>query len=115
MERTYIEEKDFDKVDFTATGVPMGDYENCSFVNCNFLNTDLSNISFSECAFIGCNVTLAKLSKTSFRDIKFKDCKLLGLHFNDCDAFLFAVDFENCFLNLSSFYKLKLKKTSFKN
>ena len=40
---------------------------------------------------------------------------MIGLHFEDCEPFLFEVNFDNCLLNLSSFYKLKLKKTSFKN
>ena len=37
------------------------------------------------------------------------------MHFENCDQFLFEVDFDNCVLNLSSFYKLKLKKTRFKD
>lgn len=115
MERKYIEEKNFENIDFSETALPDGDYENCSFVNCNFSNTDLSKICFSECDFKGCNVSMAKLTKTAFKDIKFIDCKLLGLHFEHCDNFLFAVDFENCNLNLSCFYKLKLRKTRFKN
>jgi len=39
----------------------------------------------------------------------------LGLHFEDCSDFLFSVSFDNCILNLSSFYKRKLKKIIFKN
>ena len=58
---------------------------------------------------------MAKLVKTALREAKFKDCKLLGLHFDDCSDFLFEVDFENCILNLSSFYKLKIKDTKFKD
>jgi fluoroquinolone resistance protein len=58
---------------------------------------------------------MAKLTKTAFKDIKFKTCKLLGLHFSDCSDFLFSVDFDDCILRLSSFYRLKLKKTKFKN
>jgi uncharacterized protein YjbI with pentapeptide repeats len=49
------------------------------------------------------------------RDIRFIDCKLLGLHFEDCSDFLFAVHFDKCVLNLSSFFKQKLKKTVFSN
>jgi uncharacterized protein YjbI with pentapeptide repeats len=49
------------------------------------------------------------------QDISFKDCKLLGLRFDDCSDFLFAVQFNNCSLNLSSFYKRKLKNTKFRN
>jgi uncharacterized protein YjbI with pentapeptide repeats len=49
------------------------------------------------------------------RDLKFIDSKLLGLHFQDCSDFLFAVNFDKCILNLSSFFKQKLKKTFFKD
>ena len=85
------------------------------FINCNFSNTDLYKIVFSECEFNGCNLSMVKLEKTALKDIRFKDCKLLGVHFGKCDDFLFAVNFENCTMNLASFYKRKLKKTKFLN
>ena len=75
----------------------------------------MSKFSFSECEFLGCNISLADLTKTGFQGVKFKDCKLLGLHFENCSEFRFDVDFDNCVLNLSSFYKRKLKKVEFKN
>jgi fluoroquinolone resistance protein len=115
MEKAYVEDEKFEKIDFTENGLTRGEYENCVFIHCNFSNTDLSRTSFSECKFINCNLSLANLTNTVFRGIKFKDCKLVGLHFNHCDAFLFTVDFDHCLLNLSSFYKRKLKKTSFKH
>lgn len=115
MERTYIEDTTFEKIDYTERALVSATYESCHFVNCNFSNTNLSGIQFSECVFTGCNLSMAKLGKTAFRDVTFKACKLLGLHFHDCDAFLFAVYFEHCILNVSSFYKVKLKKTIFKN
>jgi fluoroquinolone resistance protein len=40
---------------------------------------------------------------------------MLGLHFMNCNPFLFTVDFDNCSLNVSSFYKMRLKKLRFKN
>lgn len=40
---------------------------------------------------------------------------MLGLKFEHCNPFLFSVNFESCQLNLSSFYKLKLKKIKFSN
>jgi len=39
----------------------------------------------------------------------------MGLQFATCDDFLFTATFENCILNFSSFYKMKLKKTVYKN
>jgi fluoroquinolone resistance protein len=115
MEPGYFSEKIFDKIDFTQNPLPAGEYEYCTFSNCDFSNTDLSGIKFLECGFQACNLSLSKLVKTAFNDIKFVDCKMLGLHFENCHEFGFAVQFDNCTLNHCSFYKRKLKKTLFKN
>lgn len=115
MGNIYFEEKHFKDIDFSTTTITKGEYENCSFSNCNFSNANLSGISFSECQFNDCNMSMAKLSETAFRDIEFGGCKLLGLHFDHCKDFLFSATFDNCTLNLSSFYKLKLKRTLFKD
>ena len=85
-------------------------YENCQFIHCDFSNTDLSNIHFIDCTFIGCNMSLAKLTDTLLRDIIFKECKMLGLRFDTCAAYGISCSFENCQLNLSSFYQVKIKK-----
>lgn len=92
-----------------------GEYEKCTFNNCDFSDSDLSEIRFSECEFIACNLSMAKLTKTAFRDVIFKNCKMLGLHFENCNEFDLLFRFENCVLNFSSFYKSKLKRTVFKN
>lgn len=115
MSSILIEDKLFEKLDFTSTLLAKGEYDHCRFVHCNFSNGDLSHIQFSECEFYDCNLSTASLVQTAFKDITFKDCKLQGLHFENCNDFLFEVVFDNCILNLSSFYKLKLKKTIFKN
>ncbi|MBK7873175.1 MAG: pentapeptide repeat-containing protein [Saprospiraceae bacterium] len=114
MSKIYIEDKLFKSVDFSETELTKGDYERCSFANCVFLNVDLSAINFVECTFEHCDLSMAKLANTGFRDVRFKSCRLLGLHFEDCNDFLFSVAFENCQLNLSSFYQKTLKVTVFK-
>ncbi len=108
------EEKTFLKQDFTQQSLPKGEYEYCNFQQCNFSQTDLSGIRFLECTFTGCNLSLAKLLHTAMRDLTFKDCKMLGLRFDECDAFGFSVSFNSCQLNHSSFYERKLKKMVFK-
>jgi len=115
MEKLYFEEKLFELQDYSENLLPAGNYENCQFVNCNFSNSNISNVNFTECEFNGCNLSMAILAKTAFRDIRFIGCKLLGLHFEHCNEIGFTVYFDNCILNLSSFYKLKFKKTTFKN
>jgi uncharacterized protein YjbI with pentapeptide repeats len=109
------ENKIFDKVDYTASPLARGEYENCTFKNCNFYGSDLSNIIFRECLFDGCDLSLAAFKNTTLNDIRFVNCKLLGIQFQECNSFLLSFGFENCILKLSVFYKLKLKKISFIN
>lgn len=114
MDKIYIEDKTFDSKVFSGTGLAVGEYELCKFINCDFSNSKLADIDFTECIFTGCNLSMANLTRTGFRDVQFKDCKMMGLHFENCSEFLFEVGFENCVLSLSSFYKRKLKKTQFR-
>ena len=93
MEKKYIEDKTFERISFTGTSLIRGEYDNCQFLHCDFTGLDLSGIGFSGCVFKGCNMSTVKLDKTAFKDAKFTDCKLLGLRFDTCDDFLFAVYF----------------------
>jgi fluoroquinolone resistance protein len=123
MNLVFIEEETFDKIDFTQNPLIKGEYEYCTFLNCDLSYSDLSEFKFLECEFSGCNLSLAKLTQTALKDIKFKTCKMLGLNFGDCNEFGFAVSFDTCLLNHSSFVsiadslkkRIKLKQTVFKN
>jgi len=112
---TYIEEKSFNKINFQTAQLQIGEYDNCVFNNCDFSNADLSEILFSDCEFIECNLSLTKLINTAFRDIKFNACKILGLHFENCNEFGLSFLFDSCLLNNSSFFEINIKKTIFKN
>ena len=114
MQKEYIEDQNFDKVDFTREVLVFGEYEHCHFSYCDFSNVELSGIGFMECSFVGCNLSLVKLGSVGFRDVRFKDCKMLGLYFDHCNPFGFSVSFEGCVLTHSSFYQMKLKKIVFK-
>ncbi len=114
MSRECIEDTTFEKTDFTQTVLIPGQYENCNFVQCNFAHTDLSSFHFSDCMFSDCNLSLVKVNNTAFKHVEFKQCKLLGVHFEHCNEFQFKVSFSYCLLNLSSFYKIRMKKTVFK-
>jgi uncharacterized protein YjbI with pentapeptide repeats len=58
---------------------------------------------------------MASVKKASFREVVFRECKLLGLRFDECDKLLLSFTFEQCILNFSSFFKLNIKKTVFKS
>lgn len=107
-----IENEAFSKIDFKVHELAK-EYEECEFDQSDFSNADLSDIIFIECTFKDCDFSNAKLSNTSFKDVTFQQCKMLGLHFDDCNKFLLEMRFENCTLNLSSFYQLKLKGIRF--
>jgi fluoroquinolone resistance protein len=110
-----MEEKLFDKIDFSLNPLIKGEYENCVFANSSFLNSDLTDILFMECEFENCDLSMAKLLNTTLRDIVFKNCKMLGIRFDSCNEFCFSVKFDNCNLTHSSFYGVKLKKTLLRN
>ncbi len=109
----YQSDQEYIKLDFTQKRFQIGEYESCTFIDCNFSNIDLSACNFTDCTFRGCNMGMVKLSNTVLNDVRFNECKLLGLHFEDCNKVIFAVSFKKSQLPLSCFYQLKMKKTKF--
>ena len=115
MSQTYTQDQTFNKLNFTQQPLPKGEYENCFFTNCNFEETNLTEYKFVNCEFHDCNWSLAMLHGTVLREVKFKDCKMLGLQFENCNDFGLSFSFENCQLNHSTFFQMNIKKTIFRN
>jgi len=111
----YYVDETFSQKDFTKETINEAEYENCIFINCDFNSTDLSNMKFINCEFIESNLSNAKLNDTSFQEAIFKACKMIGFNLENSNQFGLRVSFNNCILNDSSFYNLKLKRTIFKN
>lgn len=114
MSNAYFEEQAYEGINYREKGLARGQYEACTFVNCVFSSSDLSNISFAECQFKSCNLSNVNLEQATLNDVKFTDCKMLGMLFERCSEYLFTVEFDNCVLNFSSFYKRVVKKTFFR-
>lgn len=110
-----IQEKTFSKVNFTTSPLPKAEYDNCLFACCIFTDANIANITFTECVFQGCNLSMAQAGHTALKNVKFINCKMTGFNFSHCDPFLLQVEFDECILQLASFYKLKLKNTNFNN
>jgi fluoroquinolone resistance protein len=115
MDTDFTESETFERIDFRAKPLKKGEYEECIFSECDFSDSDLSDIKFIECEFVSCNLSLVKLTGTLLIDTRFKDCKMLGLHFDDCSEAGLSFMFENCNLSHCSFFKRNLKKTTFRN
>ena len=115
MNRVFSEGKKYENKRFHDTPLEIGEYENCTFKNCDFSDSTLSEINFLDCEFQECNLSLTNLLKTSFGGIIFKNCKLLGLHFEECNDLMIILTFTGCSLDLCSFNKLKIRSTVFEN
>ncbi len=93
--------------------INLGQYEDCSFVECDFSGENWANYKFIDCVFKDCNLSLIQVTNTSFQSAKFDGCKIMGVLFEYANPFSLELSFSNCNLNHASFYKLALKNTLF--
>ncbi|MDP4637568.1 MAG: pentapeptide repeat-containing protein [Crocinitomicaceae bacterium] len=109
----YITDQTFEGLTFE--NLTTAEYENCVFQSCQLNGADLSNFTFVDCEFISSDLSSIRSKKTSFRDAYFRDCKLMGIHFEDCNPYGLRCTFESCTLDYSFFYQCPLKGTKFSN
>lgn len=82
-------------------------------MGCDFSRSDLSDNDFVDCNFIECNMSLMIVKETGLKNITFTDCKILGVDFSKCNRFLYSFTFNASYLDFSTFYGTKLRKTIF--
>jgi len=89
-------------------------FEECSFRGCDFSEADLSKARFIDCYFSKCNLSLIKVVLARFSNVSFESCKLVGVDWTRAawpDLALAApFAFQQCILNDSSFFGLKLRE-----
>jgi len=112
-EAVFHEKKEFKNIDYTEKTLRDRDFSKCKFIDCNFTKSDLKTNNFDDCFFEGCNFTMTVIEGTGFRDATFKSCKILGVDFSQCNKFMFSFRFDNCIMDLCTFYGRKLKETRF--
>jgi len=113
MKKTYAFDQTLKNQNYTEIRLHKGEYENCIFDGCDFSNGYLDNQNFAECEFIDCNLSNANIAHTIFNDVVFSHCKMMGLKFETLNDFLLSFRFNDCTLNLSSFYQMQLKNIQF--
>ena len=64
-----IEDKIFEKLDYTVERFTKAEYESCEFIQCNFLQVDLSNAVFINCSFKNCDFTNAIFDQTNLEKV----------------------------------------------
>jgi uncharacterized protein YjbI with pentapeptide repeats len=113
MKDFFVEDKTYSNLDLTKDKLEKGEYYNCIFKNCNFFEEDLSAFVFENCEFIECNLSSVKFINTSLQEVNFKHCKIFAVMFSDANNVLISLNFDNCNLSFSSFFKLKLSGSKF--
>ncbi len=103
----------FEKSNFSECSFNRVDFSNCTFNDCDFTQADLTNIDFTDSHFINCNFTLTKMRGTGLKVINFDNCKIMGIDFSITNDFMFAVKFNESYLDYSTFFGKKMKNTLF--
>lgn len=107
------EDKTFHQIDYSEKELSGNEFIRCTFSHCEFSKCDLSENDFVDCTFEHCNLTMVKLNDTGLKDVRFSDCKVMGVDFHPCAKFMFAVEFQKCQVDYSTFFQRKMKKTRF--
>lgn len=108
-------DKTFEKAVYFDKKISNREFDGCVFKHCDFSNNTFRECVFIDCEFIDCNLAMAKLPASSLKTVTFKECKLLGIRFDECNDFLFSVNFYDCILDYSWFTNKKMPKTNFTN
>jgi len=88
-------------------------FEGCVFVSCHFGEAPLAGVSFISTEFVRCEFLLTKLAGATLNGVTFRECKLVGLHFTECNRFGFQPAFEGCLIDQCVFQKNTWKKGRF--
>lgn len=115
MKKPFTTEQHFKGEDYTTTRLARAEYEECIFERCQFQNGFLDNQHFMECEFLACNLSNANIKHSIFNAVVFKECKLIGVRFEDLNDSLISFRFQNCQLDYASFFALRTKNTIFKD
>lgn len=98
---------------FTAELRKIKEFYKCTFSYCDFQNIEFMDLIFTACEFRSCNLSNSKFKGTQLDQIIFRDCKMLGILFNECSSFSFHLECYRSLLDYSSFFERNMKKFRF--
>lgn len=103
----------YEGVDLGAHRLAGHTFEDCVFTGCRFDDRPQAGVSFISAEFRRCEFVLTKLAGVTLAGVLFSECKLLGVHFTECNKFGFAPSFEGCLIDQSVFQQNTWKKGRF--
>jgi fluoroquinolone resistance protein len=107
------DDKVFNAQSLTGQTTRGGEFNNCTFKKCDLKESEFAQAKFIDCVFEDCDLSMMKWDRSTLNNAVFKSCKILGVNFSQCADFLFAVEFDACILDYSSFMGKKMLKTKF--
>lgn len=111
----YIFEAEYRNITYIKDQLNFTEFENCRFTNCDFRSCAFTDVTFINCIFDDCNLNNTKINHSAFRTVTFNRCTIQEVNFAMCDRLIFEIRFNDCILDFSKFYALKIKNTIFSN
>lgn len=111
----YLLDIDYQNVTYEADALNFKDFERCTFSRCDFSACTFLSVTFIDCVFVDCNFNDTKINYVALRTVAFHRCQIREVNFAMCDKLIFDISFNDCILDFSKFYTLKIKGTVFTN
>lgn len=111
----YLLDCNYYQIVYEKDAVNYTEFERCTFDRCDFSTCTFVAVTFIDCIFKNCNFSGAKINYVAFRTATFQYCQIQDVNFSMCDKLIFDITFDDCNLDFSKFYALKIKGTTFKN
>ena len=109
----YFLDIEYNNLTYGEQEVNLKEFECCTFNCCDFSQCNFIGVIFIDCTFNDCFFSGAKINHVALRSVFFNRCKLEDVNFSMCDKLIFEVHFNECVLDFSKFYTLKIKGTTF--
>ncbi len=111
----YFLDVEYNNHNYGVDEVNYQEFECCTFTNCTFSDCNFMDVTFIDCVFNDCLFNEAKINHVALRTVTFNRCEIKEVNFSMCNKLIFEVRFNNCILDFSKFYTLKIKGTPFIN
>ncbi len=111
----YFLNQEYQNRTYQREAVNYKEFEQCTFRHCDFSSCNFIDVTFIDCHFYHCNFNGAKINHVALRTVGFHDCEMKEVNFSMCDKLIFDIAFDDCILDFSKFYALKIKDTVFRN
>jgi fluoroquinolone resistance protein len=108
------ENQEFKNVNLRQSLISRAEFQNCTFNKCDLSQSVFTECRFYDCTFQACDLSLVKLNGSYVRNSTFVGSKMIGINWIEASK-QFSANFENCTINLSSFFGMSLKKMKLVN